>query len=83
LVKSKSLEDFNPCTPIQSGTGEDAISIDKACVSCVNFTFHDSEELEANFVPVSISNFTNYQNQLTSITSIHQGFQKTVDEEPF
>jgi hypothetical protein len=82
LVKYKDAEDFNPCTPIQSD-GTDSIVVNKACSSCVEFTFHDSEELEANFVPVSISNFVTYQNQLLSITPIHQGFHKLVDEEPF
>jgi hypothetical protein len=82
LVKSKDAEGFNPCTPIQSD-GTDSIIVSKACSSCVEFTFQDQGDLEANFVPVSISNFVTYQNQLNSITSIHQGFQKTVDEEPF
>ena len=83
LAKINSIDEFNPCPSASFILEQNQISVNKACASCVAFSFDDQENLQANFVPVSINNFTKYQTELTSITSIHQGFTKSIDEEPF
>lgn len=82
IVKDKTEEGFNHCTPTNTG-GSNPVTINKACASCVNITFDENQNIQSAFVPVNINTFTKFQNELTKITPVHQGFYKITDEEPF
>lgn len=82
MMKDKTEEGFNHCSPTTTD-GPNSVTINKACASCVNITFDENQNIQSSFVPISINTFTKFQSELSEITSVHQGFYKPFDEEPF
>jgi hypothetical protein len=82
MMKDKTEEGFNHCSPTTTD-GPNSVTINKACASCVNITFDENQNIQSSFVPISLNTFTKFQSELSEITSVHQGFYKSVDEEPF
>jgi hypothetical protein len=85
MVKDKTEEGFNHCSSTTTAS-PNSVTINKACASCVNITFDENQNIQSTFVPVNINTFTKFQNEITQITPVHQGFFKTFDpfaEEPF
>ena len=82
MMKDKTEEGFNHCSPTTTD-GPNSVTINKACASCVNITFDENQNIQSSFVPININTFTKFQSELSEITSVHQGFYKPFDEEPF
>lgn len=79
ILKSKDDEGFNPCHSTEITNDDKTFAVNKACASCVNFSFNEDDEIQSKFVPVSVNSFNEYHSSTNLLTPMHKGIKKSTE----